>query len=139
MNHKFPSVIFFGTPEFAVPSLKRLSESNFPLKLVVTQPDRARGRGRKVSSSPVKKVATTLELPVYQPEKIRSAEAVSSVQSEGADCLVVVAYGQIIPPELIEMTPMGAVNIHPSLLPKYRGAALATPLRLLTFGNLPVS
>lgn len=123
MNLKLPTLVFFGTPEFSIPSLKRLFESNFSLKLVVTQPDRARGRGRKISSSPVKKLATELRLPVYQPENIRSAEAVATIQSAAADCLVVVAYGQILPPELIETTPMGAVNIHPSLLPKYRGAA----------------
>ena len=123
MKLKFPRIVFFGTPEFAIPSLRALVERGFPVELVVTRPDRKKGRGRKLSAPPVKEVARELELECYQPESLKNPEAVKEIQKRKPDCMVVVAYGQIIPKELIEISPLGAINVHPSLLPGYRGAA----------------
>jgi methionyl-tRNA formyltransferase len=117
-------IIFCGTPEFAVPSLRRLlSDPNFVVEAVVTQPDRPRGRGQEVSASPVKEVALAAGVQVYQPEKIRADAAVDFFTRLAADVVVIIAYGQIIPKRLIALPRMGWINVHGSLLPKYRGAA----------------
>lgn len=121
--YDLPSLIFMGTPGFAVPSLRALLDAGAPILLVVTQPDRPRGRGRRVVSSPVKQLAQEKGLPVYQPEKVRSPEAVERIAAQESACIVVVAYGQLLPTEILEMPPLGAVNVHASLLPKYRGSA----------------
>jgi methionyl-tRNA formyltransferase len=121
--YDLPSLIFMGTPGFAVPSLRALLDAGAPILLVVTQPDRPRGRGRRVVSSPVKQLAQEKGLPVYQPEKVRSPEAVEHIAAQESACIVVVAYGQLLPTEILEMPPLGAVNVHASLLPKYRGSA----------------
>ncbi len=120
---RLPSVVFMGTPDFATPSLKRLLEAGAPVLEVVTQPDRPKGRGKKFVPSPVKVFAEQRGLPVYQPPRTRDAEAIEHICSLGAECLVVVAFGQILPTALMERHRLGALNVHGSLLPKYRGAA----------------
>jgi methionyl-tRNA formyltransferase len=117
-------IVFCGTPEFAVPSLRRLlSEPDFAVAAVVTQPDRPRGRGQAVSASPVKEVARHAGIEVYQPEKIKSEEAAQFFARIAPDAVVIIAYGQIVPRRLIEIPRLGWVNLHASLLPRYRGAA----------------
>ncbi len=116
-------VVFMGTPRFAVPSLGKLVDGKVDVALVVTQPDRPRGRGNKFAAPPVKVCAEGLGIPVYQPEKVGAEEAMERICSEGADCLVVVAYGQILPVSLLGRHRLGALNVHGSLLPAYRGAA----------------
>jgi len=117
-------IIFCGTPEFAVPSLRRLlSDPDFSVDAVVTQPDRPRGRGQEVSASPVKEVALEAGLHIYQPEKIRADSAVDFFTRMAPDAVVIIAYGQIIPARLIALPRLGWINVHGSLLPKYRGAA----------------
>ena len=117
-------IIFCGTPEFAVPSLRRLlSEPDFAIAAVVTQPDRPRGRGQQVSASPVKAVALEAGLDVYQPEKIKSDAAFDFFTRMAVDAVVIIAYGQIVPARLIALPRLGWINLHGSLLPKYRGAA----------------
>ncbi len=117
-------IIFCGTPEFALPSLRHLlSESDFKIEGAVTQPDRPRGRGHATSASPVKEVAGSAGVPVYQPEKIKSDEAFDYFKRIAPDAVVIIAYGQIIPQRLIEIPRLGWINLHGSLLPKYRGAA----------------
>ena len=117
-------IVFCGTPEFAVPTLKRLlAEPDFAIEAVVTQPDRPRGRGQRVSSSPVKDLALDAGLYVYQPEKIKSDSACEFFKRLAPDAVVIIAYGQIIPARLIEIPRLGWINLHASLLPKYRGAA----------------
>jgi methionyl-tRNA formyltransferase len=114
---------YLGTPSFAVPCLERLVESGFDVAAVLTQPDRPSGRGQQLSASPVKLAALRLGLPVYQPERIRRPEAVELLRGLGLDAMVVVGYGQIIPQAVIDLVPRGIINVHGSLLPKYRGAA----------------
>ena len=117
-------VIFCGTPQFAVPSLERLYAEAFDIPLVVTQPDRPRGRGLELTASPVKELATNLKLPVEQPEKIKnSAEFQDQLRRLQPEAIVVVGYGRIIPPWMLALPPLGNINVHGSLLPKYRGAA----------------
>src|SRR5713226_2951629 len=117
-------IVFCGTPEFAVPTLRRLiAEPDFTVEAVVTQPDRPRGRGHRVASSAVKDVALDAGLHVYQPEKIKSDSAFEFFRRAAADAVVIIAYGQIIPQRLIEIPRLGWINLHGSLLPKYRGAA----------------
>ncbi|QCQ22255.1 methionyl-tRNA formyltransferase [Desulfoglaeba alkanexedens] len=123
LNPSLPRLLFLGTPDFACPYLEKLVEAGAPVPLVVTQPDRPRGRGKIPTPPPVKVLAETLGLKVYQPEKIRSPEVVAYLTSFGADCLVLVAYGQLLPKRLLDAFPLGAVNAHPSLLPRHRGAA----------------
>lgn len=112
-----------GTPDFAVPSLMALHESRHPVQLVVTQPDRPKGRGRKLIASPIKQQALGLKLPIWQPQRVRKEDAVAVLEGIRPDLLVVVAFGQILPKPLLEWPRYGAVNVHGSLLPKYRGAA----------------
>jgi methionyl-tRNA formyltransferase len=117
-------IVFCGTPQFAVPALRHLlRQREFEIAGVISQPDRPRGRGKIVSPSPVKEVALAAGLPVHQPEKIRSPEAQRLLQKLAADCVVIIAYGQIIPARLLSIPKYGWINLHASLLPKYRGAA----------------
>lgn len=114
---------FLGTPEFAVPTLEKLIEAGHDIAAVVTQPDRPKGRSLQPAPSPVKQVALRHGLPVYQPERIRRPEAVARMAVLGTDVMVVVGYGQIIPQSVIDLPVHGIINVHASLLPKYRGAA----------------
>ncbi len=116
-------LIFIGTPAFAVPSLRALASSGHEIAAVVTQPDRPAGRGRRPSHSPVKLAALELELPVTQPESLRNPESVAALQDLAPDLIVAVAYGQILRPEVLNIPEHGVVNVHPSLLPLYRGAS----------------
>jgi methionyl-tRNA formyltransferase len=117
-------IVFCGTPEFAVPSLARLlREPGIQIEAVVTQPDRPRGRGLAVTSSAVKELALASGLYVYQPEKVRSDSAYDFFRRMAPEAVVIIAYGQIIPRRLIEIPRLGWINLHASLLPKYRGAA----------------
>jgi methionyl-tRNA formyltransferase len=116
-------IIFMGTPDFAVPSLKALLNSPDEVVAVVTQPDRPRGRGRVLTPSPVKVEAQAASIPVLQPEKIRDEDFAEQLRKLDSDIIVVVAYGRILPKHIIELPPLGTINVHGSLLPKYRGAA----------------
>ena len=116
-------VIFMGTPDFAVDTLQALYEAGHEICLVVTQPDRPVGRGKSIRFSPVKEEALELGIPVYQPEKIKREECVEELRKYRADVIVVVAFGQILSKAILELTPYGCINVHASLLPKYRGAA----------------
>ena len=116
-------IVFMGTPLFAVPTLDALHESRHHLLKIVTQPDRPKGRGRKIAAPPVKERALKLDYEVYQPESIKSREAYDILSSLEADVFVVIAFGQIIPKALLDVPNMGAINLHASLLPKYRGPA----------------
>lgn len=112
-----------GTPELSVGTLEALAESGHEIVLVVTQPDKPKGRGGKMQYTPVKEAALVRGIPVYQPKKIRDAECIKELKKYDADVMVVIAFGQILPKEILEMTPYGCINVHASLLPKYRGAA----------------
>jgi methionyl-tRNA formyltransferase len=116
-------LIFMGTPAFAVPSLERVIEAGHRVSAVFTQPDRPKGRGGKMAASPVKEAALRLGLPVHQPERIRRSEVVEQLKQMKPDAMIVVGYGQIIPQTIIDIPPRGIINVHASLLPKYRGAA----------------
>jgi methionyl-tRNA formyltransferase len=117
-------IVFCGTPEFAVPSLRRLAERpEFSIEAVITQPDRPRGRGQHVSSSPVKEAALGIGLHVFQPETIKSESAQDFLKRVAPDAVVIIAYGQIIPARLLTIPRLGWLNLHASLLPRYRGAA----------------
>ena len=117
--------IFFGTPEFAVPTLQRLlDEPDFEVVGVVTQPDARRGRGNQVSASPVKELAMAHNLTIWQPERLKKdPETLSALAASNADVFVVVAYGQILSQAILDMPKQGCINVHGSLLPQYRGAA----------------
>ena len=116
-------IVFFGTPDFAVPTLRNLLASRHPVVGVVTQPDRPRGRGHKVSDAPVKVLATAHGLPISQPERLKPPEVLATIRAWEPDLGVVAAYGRIIPESLLELPRLGMINVHASLLPKYRGAA----------------
>jgi len=117
-------IVFCGTPEFAVPSLRHLAERpEFSIAAVITQPDRPRGRGQQVSASAVKEAALELGLHVYQPETIKSESAQEFLKRAAPDAVVIIAYGQIIPVRLLTIPRLGWLNLHASLLPRYRGAA----------------
>jgi len=117
-------IVFCGTPSFAVPTLKHLlAQTNFEIVGVITQPDRPRGRGQEVSFSPMKEAALAANLPVHQPENIRAPENETLLHKLAPDCAVIIAYGQIIPARLLPIPKLGWINLHASLLPKYRGAA----------------
>jgi methionyl-tRNA formyltransferase len=118
-----PSILFMGTPDFAVPSLKILIENKMPLVGIVTQPDRPSGRGRRLLPPPVKVLAEAHGLPVWQPARIRDEAFLKIFRDLAPELVVVVAFGQILPGEMLTRTRFGCVNVHPSLLPKYRGAA----------------
>jgi methionyl-tRNA formyltransferase len=116
-------VIFMGTPEFSVGTLEAIIEAGHEVVLVVTQPDKPKGRGGKMQFTPVKEVAVSKDIPVFQPKKIREAENVEYLRQYKADVMVVIAFGQILPQEILDMTRYGCINVHASLLPKWRGAA----------------
>ncbi len=116
-------IIFMGTPAYAVPTLEAIHRSPHRLELVITQPDRPQGRGRRVGPPPVKQTALDLGYEVIQPAKIKPPEFAASLQQRDPDLLVVVAYGRILPKSVLDVPRIGAVNVHASLLPKYRGAA----------------
>jgi methionyl-tRNA formyltransferase len=117
-------IVFCGTPQFAVPTLKfLLTHDGFEVAAVITQPDRPSGRGMKVTASPVKEAAVAAGVPVHQPEKIRAPEMQATLEEIAPDCVVIIAYGQIIPARLLPIARHGWINLHASLLPKYRGAA----------------
>jgi methionyl-tRNA formyltransferase len=117
-------LLFCGTPTFAVPTLKHLlAQPDFQIAAVITQPDRPRGRGHDVSFSPVKEAALAATIPVFQPDKIRTSESEHFLRATDADAIVIIAYGQIIPARLLSIPRLGWINLHASLLPKYRGAA----------------
>ena len=115
-------LVFLGTPEFAVPAIERLA-SLHQMQEVWTQPDRPSGRGQKAAPPPVKRAALRLRLPVHQPEKIRAPEALERLRSLRPDAIVIVGYGKIIPQTILDLPHYGCINLHASLLPKYRGAA----------------
>lgn len=118
-------VVFFGTPDFAVPTLKALlQESEIEVLAVVTQPDKPKGRGKKLIPSPVKEVATDNDIPVLQPKRVKKDQAtLQQLREIESDAFVVTAYGQILSAEILEMPRLGCINVHGSILPKYRGAA----------------
>ncbi|MCP2520023.1 methionyl-tRNA formyltransferase [SCandidatus Aminicenantes bacterium Aminicenantia_JdfR_composite] len=117
-------IVFMGTPEIAIPFFRKLLENGHEIRLVISQPDKPVGRGMKIIPTPVKEFALKNNIPVYQPLKIREDEkALEKIKEVNPELIVVVAYGQIIPPSIIYYPPFGAINVHFSLLPKYRGAA----------------
>ena len=116
-------ILFMGTPEFAVASLKRLVEDGHQVCGVFTQPDKPKNRGHKMAFSPVKEYALTVGIPVYQPLKMRDGEALDIVRELAPELIVVAAYGKLLPEDILNTPPCGSINVHSSLLPKYRGAA----------------
>ncbi len=116
-------IVFMGTPEFSVAALKRLNEAGHEIIACVTQPDKPKGRGKAVTMTPVKEAALSLGIPVYQPAKVREESFQSLLKELNPDVIVVVAFGQIIPQAILDLPKYGCINIHASLLPKYRGAA----------------
>ncbi|MDP4180204.1 MAG: methionyl-tRNA formyltransferase [Bacillota bacterium] len=116
-------IVFMGTPEFAIPSLKALVEENYHIAAVVTQPDKPKGRGNKLTPPPVKVFAEEKGIMVIQPEKIRTGEFYNALKALEPDLFVTVAYGRILPKDILDLPPLGCINVHGSLLPKYRGAA----------------
>ena len=123
MKHGPWRLIFMGTPRFALPSLEALLASGEEVLAVVTQPDRPRGRGQQVSPSPVKELALTWNLPVLQPQRLKDAALVQELAAWQPELLIVVAYGRILTAEILTLPAVGALNVHASLLPRYRGAA----------------
>lgn len=116
-------IVFMGTPEFACPTLQRIIDRGDDIAAVVTQPDRPKGRGQKLEPPPVKVLAQKHGIPVLQPVKVRAPEAIEEIRALSPDVIVVVAFGQILPKALLEIPPHGCINVHASLLPRYRGAA----------------
>src|SRR5437764_1011522 len=118
------NLVFCGTPQFAVPTLEKLVESGITVRLVLTQPDRPKGRGLDLVASPVKRAAEKHQLPIFQPEKIKTNEELRAKLGEiNPDAIIVVGYGRIIPKWMLDLPRFGNINLHASLLPKYRGAA----------------
>ena len=116
-------IIFMGTPDFSVGTLEALIAAGHEITLVVSQPDKPKGRGHELQPTPVKEAALKHGLPVYQPKKVRDPEVIGKLRETEADVIVVIAFGQIIPKAILEMKQYGCINVHASLLPKYRGAA----------------
>lgn len=116
-------VVFMGTPDFAVPTLQALIQAGHDLTAVVTQPDRPRGRGKKEAAPPVKVAAQTFQIPVFQPHRVKDPEFIEVLKRLAPEIIVVTAYGRILPPDILNLPGYGCVNVHASLLPKYRGAA----------------
>ncbi|MGI6686115.1 MAG: methionyl-tRNA formyltransferase [Bacillota bacterium] len=116
-------VVFMGSPDFALPCLDKLLQSPYQVTAVVTQPDRPKGRGKKLTFTPVKEKALEKGIPVLQPEKINNPEFIEKLKTMAPDVFVVVAFGQILKQELLNLPALGCINVHASLLPKYRGAA----------------
>ncbi|WP_294473520.1 methionyl-tRNA formyltransferase [uncultured Intestinimonas sp.] len=117
------NILFMGTPDFAVPSLQALLEAGHAVCGVFTQPDKPKNRGMKLQASPVKEFALSKEIPVFQPGKLRDGTALAQMQSLDPELIVVAAYGRILPEDILNAPPYGCINVHSSLLPKYRGAA----------------
>ena len=117
------TIIFAGTPFFAVPTLQILNDSGFDIKCVLTQPDQKSGRGLRFNASPVKQLAEKLNIPIYQPETLKNTDVIEMIKSIEADIMVVAAYGLIIPKDILELFDGKVFNVHASLLPKWRGAA----------------
>lgn len=116
-------VVFMGTPDFAVPTLQALVQAGYELAAVVTQPDRPKGRGKKETAPPVKVAAQALRIPVFQPQRVKDPEFINVLKNLSPEIIVVVAYGRILPPAILDLPVYGCINVHASLLPKYRGAA----------------
>jgi len=116
-------VVFMGTPDFAVATVDAIAKAGHEIVMVVTQPDKPKGRGKEMQFPAVKTWAVEHDIPVYQPKRIREPEAVEVLKKQDADIFIVAAFGQILPKEVLEIPPLGCVNVHASLLPKYRGAA----------------
>lgn len=117
-------IVFMGTPDFAKESLKSIIEAYHQVLAVITNPDKPKGRGMKMIASPVKEYAINQNLPVYQPDRVKdNVEFIDKIKSLNPDLIVVVAYGKILPKEILNIPPYGCINVHASLLPKYRGAA----------------
>jgi len=116
-------IVFMGTPDFAVPCLQRLIDLKYNIVGVFTQPDKPKGRGYKLTAPPVKELAVTAGIPVYQPEKMRDGTALAMLTELAPEMIIAVAYGKILPKEILDLPRYGCVNIHGSLLPRYRGAA----------------
>ena len=116
-------IIFMGTPDFALPCLKKLNESGNEVIAVFSQPDKPVGRKQILTAPPVKEYAVNNNIPVFQPEKLKNSDAIQTIKELGADIIVVVAYGKILPKEVLTSAKFGCINVHASLLPKYRGAA----------------
>lgn len=116
-------IVFMGTPDFAVRTLERIHEENHKIELVVTMPDRPKGRGKKMTPPPVKVKAQELGMDVFQPQKINNEVSIAKLKKISPDVIVVVAYGQILKEEILTLPKYGCINVHASLLPKYRGAA----------------
>lgn len=116
-------VVFMGTPDFSVGTLKALAAAGHEIVGVVSQPDKPKGRGKNLQPTPVKEAAMELGLPVYQPKKVRDPEFLEVLKELNPEVIVVVAFGQLIPKSILELAPYGCINVHASLLPKYRGAA----------------
>jgi methionyl-tRNA formyltransferase len=117
-----PRIVFMGTPDFALPTLERLIE-RYSVVGAITQPDRPAGRGRQLTASPVKDVAVAEGIPVYQPDRVRRPEALETLRAWAPDVVIVAAYGQILPEALLRVPPFGVLNVHASLLPRWRGAS----------------
>ena len=116
-------VVFMGTPDFSVGTLRELVKAGHEVVGVVSQPDKPKGRGKNLQPTPVKEAALELGLPVYQPRRVRDPEFYEVLKSLRPDVILVVAFGQIIPDSILNLAPLGCINVHASLLPKYRGAA----------------
>lgn len=118
-----PKIVFMGTPDFAVPPFKALIEAGFDIPLLVCQPDRKKGRGHKVQFPPTKEIALENEIAVFQPESVRNSEVIERLSELNPDFFVVIAYGKILPTDLLSVPAKACINVHASLLPKWRGAA----------------
>ncbi len=118
-----PTLMFMGTPEFALPSLEKLIEKGYEIVAVVTQPDRPKGRGKQLVPPPVKDAAIRGNIPVLQPQRVKDPSFMETLKQFSPDLIVVAAFGQILPREVLNFPPLGCINVHPSLLPRYRGAA----------------
>ncbi|MCH4166755.1 MAG: methionyl-tRNA formyltransferase [Megasphaera sp.] len=129
-------MVFMGTPDFSVPSLQALYDAGYDIAAVVSQPDKQRGRGKKVTPSPVKAKALELGLPVLQPDSMRSEEAIAAIAALQPDVIIVIAYGKILPKAVLDIPAYGCLNVHGSLLPMYRGAA---PIQYAVKNGEPVS
>ncbi|MDF2566663.1 MAG: methionyl-tRNA formyltransferase [Oscillospiraceae bacterium] len=116
------NIVFMGTPDFAVPCLQALIDKKYPIAGVFTQPDKPKGRGYKLTPPPVKELALTHDIPVFQPKSLKNVEAFDILKSLQPDLIIVVAYGKILPLPILELPSHGCINVHASLLPKYRGA-----------------
>lgn len=116
-------IVFMGTPDFSVPSLKAIHAAGFTIRAVYTQPDKQRGRGKKVSASPVKECAEKLGIPVFQPQTLKDPDVIAGLADLKPDVIVVIAYGKILPKSILDIPRYGCLNVHGSLLPAYRGAA----------------